>query len=184
MFWEKKYGKMGEIYQSSKDPKKKFQQKICWRNINFNFEKCFARIIWIYDQVKFGKNRIWIEKIRYCPHFVFTSVRRWFYSSGDWPTSFFSAQSIVYDPKACTKEGFFCKNRAKEGTLYFLFWSFKSVFRVEHSNYCENILARHFSNGFLHFLTFLVKIWIYENYKLIVKFLKKSLHPNAEIWVS
>jgi hypothetical protein len=30
----------------------------------------------------------------------------------------------------------------------------------------------------------LVKIWIYENYKLIVKFLKKSLHPNAEIWVS
>jgi hypothetical protein len=49
------------------------------------------------------------EKIRYCPHFVRTSVRP--SPQGINRACSFMVQSIAYGPKACTKEGFFCRTR-------------------------------------------------------------------------
>ncbi len=65
-------GKCGKFINPQKTQKN--QHKICWRNINFNFEKCFVRIIWIYDQVKFGTKKHH-EKI---VNFTLSSVFRFY----------------------------------------------------------------------------------------------------------
>jgi hypothetical protein len=43
----------------------------------------------------------------------------------------------------------------KEAIIIFYSGQFKSVQSSELLNYCENTLARHFSDGFLNFLYFL-----------------------------
>jgi hypothetical protein len=52
------------------------------------------------------------EKIRYCPHFVRTSVDDSTPQGIDRPRSF-RTQSISYGPRTCTKEGIFCRTRPR-----------------------------------------------------------------------
>ncbi len=71
----------------------------------------FSSIFSIFPNFQFSIFSVFsnFEKIRYCPRFVCPSVCRATTFQGVDRSCSFMAQSIAYDPRAWTKEGFFFK---------------------------------------------------------------------------